>query len=124
MQKPSRQWHEFLVDDGALFGMAAVTQRGRTADGAWFTCYSIVMRPAPEHLAGVHDRMPVLVPASFAGEWLTAGTGREVVARAAAVGMDVTAYVRDPARLGAAADGVRVETGALEQVSAHARDER
>lgn len=79
MQKPSRQWHEFLVDDGALFGMAAVTQRGRTADGATFTCYSIVMRPAPAHLAGVHDRMPMLIPAAFAEEWLTADADREVI---------------------------------------------
>lgn len=47
MKKPERVWHEFVVDDGALFGMAAVTQRGRTADGESFTCYSIVMRPAP-----------------------------------------------------------------------------
>lgn len=94
MQKPSRQWHEFLVDDGALFGMAAVTQRGRTADGTWFTCYSIVMRPAPEHLAGVHDRMPVLVPASFAGEWLTAEPGREVVDQALLAAADLDARVQ------------------------------
>ncbi|GAA2947852.1 hypothetical protein GCM10010458_36910 [Microbacterium luteolum] len=89
MQKPSRQWHEFLVDDGALFGMAAVTQRGKTADGAWFTCYSIVMRPAPEHLAGVHDRMPVLIPTSFAEEWLTADTGRDVVDEALLAAADL-----------------------------------
>lgn len=89
MQKPSRQWHEFLVDDGALFGMAAVTQRGKTADGAWFTCYSIVMRPAPEHLAGVHDRMPVLIPTSFAEEWLTADAGREVIDEALLAAADL-----------------------------------
>ena len=94
MQKPSRQWHEFLVDDGALFGMAAVTQRGRTADGTWFTCYSIVMRPAPEHLAGVHDRMPVLIPTSFAEEWLTADTGREVVDDALLAAADLDDRVR------------------------------
>jgi putative NADH-flavin reductase len=41
-------------------------------------------------------------------------TGREVVARAAAAGMDVTAYVRDPARLGRTPDGVRVLTGTLD----------
>ena len=79
MQKPSRQWHQFLVDDGALFGMAAVTQRGKTTDGTWFTCYSIVMRPAPAHLAGVHDRMPVLIPTAFAQEWLSAEGGRDVI---------------------------------------------
>ena len=43
----------------------------------------------------------------------TGRTGREVVARALAAGMDVTAYVRDPARLGPA-DGARVVTGTLD----------
>jgi putative SOS response-associated peptidase YedK len=79
MQKPERVWQEFLVDDGALFGMAAVTQRGRAADGTWFTCYSIVMRPAPEHLAHIHDRMPLLVPASLSHDWLTAEPTREII---------------------------------------------
>lgn len=79
MQKPSRQWNEFVVDDGTLFGMAAVTQQGRTADGNWFTCYSIVMRPAPAHLVELHDRMPLLVPATFSRDWLTAPVGREIV---------------------------------------------
>jgi uncharacterized protein YbjT (DUF2867 family) len=41
-------------------------------------------------------------------------TGRQVVARAAAAGMDVTAYVRDPARLHSVPDGVRVVTGGLD----------
>lgn len=79
MQKPERRWHEFLVDDGALFGMAAVTQRGRADDGEWFTCYSIVMRPAPPHLEGVHDRMPLLIPAGLGRDWLTAEPTREIV---------------------------------------------
>lgn len=98
MQKPQRVWHEFRVDDGALFGMAAVTQRGRTAEGEWYTCYSIVMRPAPEHLAELHDRMPVLIPADHARDWLTAESGREIVdeALAAATALDerVTAVPR------------------------------
>lgn len=79
LQKPARVWHEFGLDEGVLFGMAAVTQRGRTADGEWFTCYSVVMRPAPEHLAGIHDRMPVLIPTPFARDWLTAQSGRDIV---------------------------------------------
>lgn len=98
MQKPSRTWHEFGVNGGALFGMAAVTQRGRTADGEWFTCYSIVMRPAPAHLADVHDRMPVLIPTDFAREWLTAQGDRELIDEAllAAASLDdhVTAVPR------------------------------
>ena len=43
----------------------------------------------------------------------TGRTGREVVARALAEGMDVTAFVRDPARLPTAA-GAAVVTGALD----------
>lgn len=71
MRKPSRIWHEFGVG-GTLFGMAAVTQPGRTADGASFTCYSIITRSAPAHLRELHDRVPLLVPAAFAHEWLAA----------------------------------------------------
>lgn len=79
LKKPERVWHEFGIDTGALFGMAAVTQRGRTADGQWYTCYSIVMRPAPEHLADIHDRMPVLIPTAFARDWLSAQGDRELI---------------------------------------------
>lgn len=93
MKKPERVWHEFLVDDGALFGMAAVTQRGRTADGTWFTCYSIVMRPAPDGLADIHDRMPLLIPASLSHDWLTAEPNREIIDEAIAASDEVAARV-------------------------------
>jgi putative SOS response-associated peptidase YedK len=79
LQKPDRIWHEFGLEPGVLFGLAAVTQRGRTADGESYTCYSIVMRPAPEHLAGIHDRMPVLIPTTFAEDWLLADPSRELI---------------------------------------------
>ncbi|MBO0979987.1 SOS response-associated peptidase family protein [Microbacterium sp. SD291] len=82
MQKPERRWNEFLIGDGTLFGMAAVTQRGRTPDGEWYTCYSIVMRPAPSHLVKLHDRMPLLIPASFSHDWLTAAPERDVIDQA------------------------------------------
>lgn len=98
MKKPERVWHEFGLGGGALFGMAAVTQRGRTADGEWFTCYSVVMRPAPEHLASIHDRMPVLIPTPFARDWLSAQGDRELIDEAllAAASLDerVTAVPR------------------------------
>lgn len=93
MKKPERVWHEFLVDDGALFGMAAVTQRGRTADGTWFTCYSIVMRPAPDGLADIHDRMPLLIPASLSHDWLTAEPTREIIDEAIGASDEVAARV-------------------------------
>lgn len=79
MQKPGRAWHEFGLGPGTLFGMAAVTQPGQTPDGEWTTCYSIVMRPAPPHLAELHDRIPVLVPPRFAAEWLTGDGSRELI---------------------------------------------
>lgn len=79
LKKPERVWHEFGLDGGGLFGMAAVTQRGRTDDGEWYTCYSIVMRPAPAHLVGIHDRMPVLIPTAFAQDWLRAQGDRELI---------------------------------------------
>jgi len=99
MQKPDRVWHEFGLGRGVLFGMAAVTQRGRTPDGDWVTCYSIVMRPAPPHLANIHDRMPVLIPTAFAHDWLHGDPTRELIDQAllAAAGLDerVAAVPRD-----------------------------
>ncbi|MFB7845051.1 SOS response-associated peptidase family protein [Microbacterium sp. NPDC056052] len=93
MQKPSKAWHEFGLD-GALFGMAAVTQRGRAEDGSWFTCYSIVMQPAPPRLAGIHNRMPVLLPAAFAQDWLDGAATRELMDEALLASADVTRWVQ------------------------------
>ncbi|CAH0192043.1 MULTISPECIES: SOS response-associated peptidase family protein [unclassified Microbacterium] len=89
MRKPERVWNEFTLDDGVLFGMAAVTQRGRTPGGDWVTCYSIVMAPAPDHLAEVHDRMPVLIPAEMSADWLTAEPGRELIDEALAASAEM-----------------------------------
>lgn len=82
MQKPERVWHEFGMGEGVAFGMAAVTQRGRTPDGETVTCYSIVMRPAPEHLADLHDRVPLLIPSAFSADWLTAEPQRDLIEEA------------------------------------------
>lgn len=79
MRKPERVWYEFMLAAGTVFGMAAVTQRGRTPDGEWVTCYSIVMAPAPDHLAGIHDRMPVLIPPAMSREWLSSDADRELI---------------------------------------------
>ena len=83
LQKPQKVWHEFALD-GAVFGMAAVTQRGRAEDGSWYTCYSIVMQPATDRLTGIHERMPVVVPASFAADWLSGAPTRELMDEALA----------------------------------------
>lgn len=70
MQKPSRTWYGFQEESNTLLGLAAVTQRGRTSGGESFTCYSLVMKPAVGAVSAVHDRMPLIVPAGFASDWL------------------------------------------------------
>lgn len=98
MQKPGRVWHEFTVDDGALFTMATVTQRGKTSDGQWYTCYSVVMRPAPPRLAHIHDRMPLLIPTALATEWLTAAPTRHIIDEAILASDEVVSRVKATAR--------------------------
>lgn len=99
LQKPQRVWHEFGLGTGVLFGMAAVTQRGRTADGSWHTCYSVVMRPAPPQVAHIHDRVPLLIPPGFAGDWLDGEGTRELIDEAllaaAAIDERITVDPRD-----------------------------
>lgn len=104
MQKPSRAWQEFSLGGRTAFGMAAVTRPGRTDDGIGFTCYSIVMRPAPAHLAHVHERMPVLIPPSFAEDWLTAEAGADVMAAALEASDEPTTRVSVATRTSDAAD--------------------
>ncbi len=70
-QKPSKALHHLSLPGNDLLGLAAVTRRGRTADGQEYTCYSLVMQPAADHISDIHDRMPLLIPAGFAEEWLT-----------------------------------------------------
>lgn len=99
MQKPQCTWHEFALDDGALFGMAAVTQPGRTADGAEFTCYSIVMRDATGPLSSIHPRMPLLIPSDFAHEWLAAPrASADLIDAAFAASEELAGRVRTSAR--------------------------
>lgn len=93
MRKPERVWHEFTLDQRVLFGMAAVTQRGRTPDGEWVTCYSIVMGPAPDHLAEIHDRMPVLIPPGLSQEWLTGDPERELMDEALLASAELAARI-------------------------------
>lgn len=48
-----------------------MTRPGRTADGAEYTCYSLMMELAAGHWEHVHDRMPLLINPGFAEDWLT-----------------------------------------------------
>ncbi len=84
MQKPSRQWFSFDTGHLDLFGMAAMTQTGRTTEGQSYTCYSIVMQDAAPQIFELHDRMPLLIPADFAHEWLTSEENAGSLVEAAA----------------------------------------
>jgi putative SOS response-associated peptidase YedK len=106
LQKPDRVWHEFGLGAGVVFGMAAVTQRGRTPDGQWTTCYSIVMRPAPAHLAALHDRVPVLIPTAFAQDWLSAEPSRELIDQALLEAASLDERVRAEPRPNDRGDGM------------------
>lgn len=68
-RKTDGGWFEFR-DGDQLLGIAAVVRPGRLPDGTEFTCYSMVMQPSPERLASIHDRMPLVLPSSFASTWL------------------------------------------------------
>jgi len=93
MQKPSRDWYRFSLGGRELFGMAAVTQRGFPAGGDEVTCYSIVMHPARDDLAELHDRMPLLIPGAFAEEWLAGEASRELIDAALDAGHEVAERV-------------------------------
>jgi len=95
LAKPSRVWHHFAEPENGLLGLAAVTRPGRTADGAEFTCYSIVMQPAAPHLEHIHDRMPLLINPGFAEEWLTAShPGGALIDAAIAAAVPINERVR------------------------------
>ncbi|WP_454172210.1 SOS response-associated peptidase family protein [Microbacterium maritypicum] len=95
MAKPSRVWHHFSAPENGLLGLAAVTRPGRTADGAEFTCYSIVMQPATPHLEHIHDRMPLLINPGFAEEWLmTPNPGAGLVDAAIAAAAPINEVIR------------------------------
>lgn len=79
LQKPAQVWHRYDLGDGAIFGLAAVAQLGRTSDGTDYICYSIVMRDAPPETAAIHDRMPLLITPEASDVWLHAEPSREVL---------------------------------------------
>ncbi len=94
MQKPQRVWHRYDLGDGALFGLAAVAQLGRTLEGTDYICYSIVMRDATELTTEVHDRMPLLLSPEVSADWLHGETSRELLEHTLASSDDLAARVR------------------------------
>ena len=60
----TRTW--FSLPDAELFAVAGIWRD--TAE--WGAAYSMVMTEACEHVQGVHDRMPAILPESDWADWL------------------------------------------------------
>jgi putative SOS response-associated peptidase YedK len=60
----TRTW--FSLPDAELFAVAGIWRD--TAE--WGAAYSMVMTEACEHVAGVHDRMPAILPRADWADWL------------------------------------------------------
>ena len=65
---PMRRPHYFEVDEGEPFAIAGLYTPGRPDDGG--TCLVLTTQPNAVQ-APIHDRMPVIVPASAWETWLT-----------------------------------------------------
>ena len=61
------------MPDGSPFGLAGLYERWLSPEGDVLDTCAIVTTAAPASLRAVHDRMPVIVPATEYDRWLTAG---------------------------------------------------
>lgn len=53
-----------------LFAFAGLYNVTKTTDDEWIVSYAIVTQAASAHIAGIHDRMPLIVPAERYDDWL------------------------------------------------------
>lgn len=61
--------HAFRMPSG-LFALAGLWNITQTAAESWMVSYAIVTRPAVATVAGIHDRMPLLIPHGLYDRWL------------------------------------------------------
>lgn len=70
---PATEYHEkghrFTLDEG-LFAFAGLSTVTKQADGDWMVSYAIVTRSPAAHIAGIHDRMPLILPRGLWDAWL------------------------------------------------------
>lgn len=64
--------HRFALPDEpkGLFAFAGLWNVNKTPDDEWMVSYAIVTQPATPHIAGIHDRMPLILPRELHDEWL------------------------------------------------------
>lgn len=61
--------HVFRLPQG-LFAFAGLWSVAKEPSGEWMVSYAIVTQPAAAHIAAIHDRMPLILPAEEYDTWL------------------------------------------------------
>lgn len=62
--------HRILLKSGEPFAMAGIWDIWKNADGAELRTFSIITTSPNELMAGIHDRMPVILPRETEKMWL------------------------------------------------------
>jgi putative SOS response-associated peptidase YedK len=75
-----KQPYCFEVGDGAIFEFAGLWDRWQASDGTPVETCTILTTTPNELLAGVHNRMPVILPRDVYHTWLDPGIQDETVA--------------------------------------------
>jgi putative SOS response-associated peptidase YedK len=74
----SRQPYYLSLASGDLCAFAGLWERWHDAEGRALTTVTIVTGPAPDELASLHDRAPMLLPPALRQRWLDPALGRAV----------------------------------------------
>lgn len=78
-----------IKPDGPLLYMAGLY---RLEADEPFASFTILTQKADERIAGIHDRMPVLLPEAWAGEWLSQTADAQQLLERARGAVGVSAY--------------------------------
>ena len=68
-------------EDRPILALAGIWARWTGADGGRIHTYSILTRSAPDELAWLHDRVPLVLGSDVWEDWLARGTDTEVLGR-------------------------------------------
>jgi putative SOS response-associated peptidase YedK len=71
--KPARQAYYLSAADGAVLALAGLWEVWRDAEGQAVRSCTVITTEANDALSGIHDRMPVIVPAVAWDRWLHPG---------------------------------------------------
>jgi putative SOS response-associated peptidase YedK len=75
-----KQPFRFTMADGAPFVFAGLWESWRRPDGTELQSFTIIVTAANALVAGVHDRMPVILDGAAAELWLAGGAKQDLLA--------------------------------------------